>query len=392
MVRLVVLVLAACAGEDTPKTTHSSASSPETSPLAAPATDQPDSGSHTGSHTGSDPGPGAAARVIRGAVVLGAGPCSEAPCDVRIVDGEILAVGPPGSLTAAGDTETALGGGFLVPAFIDSHVHFSYRSGAEQMADGGVAAAVDLAAPREALTEAAGPIPVIRSGPMLTAVAGYPTQGWGRGGYGWELDSPEEAAAAVAALAAEGAGLIKVPVGEDGPAEEILAAIGTAAAGAGLPLAAHALNDSEARVAAAAGATVLAHTPVQPLGPATVADWSDKAVITTLAAFGGSDTTVANLRALHAAGTTLLYGTDYGNTRTAGIDGAELALLEAAGLDGRQIINAGTASPAAFWGIDTLGSIAPGKRASMLWLAADPRLFPQELARPGRVWIDGLER
>lgn len=382
MVQLVALVLAACAAEKPPKTTHSSDSSTTATPDSPPS----------GDSASPDSGTAAPGRVLRGAVVLGGGPCAEAPCDVRVVGAEIVAVGPPGTVVLEGDAELALDGGFLVPAFIDSHVHFSYRSGAEQMADGGVAAAVDLAAPREALAEAPGPIPVIRSGPMLTAVGGYPTRGWGRHGYGWELDSPEEAAAAVAALAAEGAGLIKVPVGDDGPREELLLAIGTAAADAGLPLAAHALDDSEARSAAAAGATVLAHTPVQPLAPTTVADWSDRAVITTLTAFGGSASTVANLRALHAAGATLLYGTDYGNTRTAGIDGAELALLESAGLGGREIITAGTASPAAFWGIDHLGSIAPGKRASLLWVGEDPRLQPQQLARPGRVWIEGQER
>ena len=42
------------------------------------------------------------------------------------------------------------------------------------------------------------------------------------------------------------------------------------------------------------------------------------AVVSTLAAFGGSPAAVDNLRRLHAAGATVLYGTDLGNTRDAG--------------------------------------------------------------------------
>ena len=346
--RLLLLGLLACAATPkSPSTPTGRASSQDTS--ASPST----------------------AWVLSGATVLGDGPCTEQACEVRIVGDRIVAVGPPGTLAEEGDTHTALEGGFLVPAFIDSHVHFSYLPAEAQMADGGIAAAVDLAAPRHTLGHAEADVHMLRSGPMLTAISGYPTQSWGRNGYGWELASAEEAAGAVAALVAEGAGVIKSPVGSDGPGPALLTAIGAAAAQAGVPFATHALDESEALLAAEAGATVLAHTPVSPLGEASLSVWSTRAVISTLAAFGGASSTVDNLRALRAAGATVLYGTDFGNTRTAGIDGTELALLESAGLDGAAIIAAGTSSPAAFWGLGELGSIAEGKRASLLWVEED---------------------
>ena len=54
-------------------------------------------------------------------------------------------------------------------------------------------------------------------------------------------------------------------------------------------------------------------------------------MISTLAAFGGSDAAIENLRQLRAAGVTVLYGTDLGNQRDAGPSADELALLRRAG-------------------------------------------------------------
>ena len=86
----------------------------------------------------------------------------------------------------------------------------------------------------------------------------------------------------------------------------------------------------------------------------------------------------------------MLYGTDFGNTRTPGIDPAEIALLAAAGLTPAEILAAGTAAPAAYWGFPTLGSIEVGKDASFLVLARDPLVDPGVLADPEEVWIRGV--
>jgi imidazolonepropionase-like amidohydrolase len=108
-------------------------------------------------------------------------------------------------------------------------------------------------------------------------------------------------------------------------------------------------------------------------------------VISTLRAFGGSKAAVANLRALRDAGATVLYGTDFGNTTTPGIDGDELALLAQAGLDGAAILAAGTSTPAAFWGLEGFGRIEIGAEAHVLVLDADPTVDPTTLSRIVRV-------
>ena len=54
-----------------------------------------------------------------------------------------------------------------------------------------------------------------------------------------------------------------------------------------MKVAAHAISDAEALRAANTGADVLAHTPVEALSEATLSAWSNKVIVSTLAAFGG---------------------------------------------------------------------------------------------------------
>lgn len=279
---------------------------------------------------------------------------------------------------------------WLVPGVIDSHVHLAYLPLVQQMAEGGVVAAVDQAAPTTFFDTDFSPLRVMGAGPMVTAVSGYPTQSWGAGGYGLEVADPAAAVEAVTTLHALGAALIKLPVtlGPQLTEATMLAAVGQAHA-LDLRVSSHALGDAEAALAAQVGADVLAHTPVGPLSPTTVAAWSNRAVITSLRAFGGSATAVANLVSLREAGALVLYGTDFGNTQSPGVDYKELELLLAAGLDAPAILRAATQAPAEFWGFDDLGKLEPGRSATFLVLSADPHQDPLALASPSQVWIDG---
>jgi imidazolonepropionase-like amidohydrolase len=281
-------------------------------------------------------------------------------------------------------------GRFLAPSFIDAHVHLTYYPVAEQLLQNGVIAAVDLAAPLDAFSADVQPLTLLASGPMITAIDGYPTQSWGSDGYGLPVASVTEAESAVDALARDGAALIKTPfTGEPTLDDETVAAVVARAHVRRLKVFAHALGAADAERAGAAGVDVLAHTPVEPLSAETLAAFSSRVVISTLGAFGGSSTAVGNLRALREAGATVLYGTDLGNSRDAGIQRAELELLVQAGLDGAAILEAGTAAPAAYLGLEELGAIAPGKRAALLVLARDPLEDPTALAEPLQVYVDG---
>jgi hypothetical protein len=241
------------------------------------------------------------------------------------------------------------------PGVIDSHVHLSYWDVAKELVEHGVVAAVDLGGPIDSLDDA-WPLVVIGSGPMITSPGGYPVDAWAPPTYGLPCADAACASAAVDQLAAAGARVIKLPFAPDGVDPAVGKAAADAAHAKDLPVACHALSDADALAAAAAGCDVLAHTPVEPLGVATINAWRGRAVISTLAAFGGSDAAVDNLRTLREAGATVLYGTDLGNRRVAGVDDEELRLLGKAGLDDDAIRAAMTTAPAAFWKIDLVAA------------------------------------
>lgn len=323
--------------------------------------------------------------------------------NARLPGGESIVLEVDGGLVVSVSSEPPadlavidLEGKTVVPGFIDSHVHLAFQygvddvgQGAQRLMSGGVVGAVDLAAPLEALAGFDGE-QWLAAGPMITAELGYPTQGWGANGYGMEVSGPQAATDAVNMIADLGAKLIKVPV-DQGPAlsDDELLAIVTRAHERGLLVAAHALGDVEAARAAAVGADILAHTPVEPLSDATIEAWRGRAVISTLRAFGSRETSIENLRQLHAADATVLYGTDLGNLRIEGIDAGELLLLAQAGLTPPQIIASGTSAAASLWGMPGLGALEPGKAATLLVLAGDPLEDPTWLAEPVAVYVDG---
>lgn len=321
--------------------------------------------------------------VVAGATLPGVG-----VRDVEIRGRQIVAVGD----VAPGTKRLDASGRFLVPALIDSHVHLAYLPKREELARGGVAGAVDLASPQAFLSEAHAPISLVASGPMITKSGGYPTQSWGKDGYGLEVDTPAAGANAVASLHGLGARVVKVPL-DSGPTldDATLAAVIEAAHARGMKVAAHALEQAHAARAAKAGVDVLAHTPLEPLDAPTLEAFGGRAVVSTLSAFGGAEAR-ANLKALRARGTKVLYGTDFGNTTVTGASTSEIAELLLAGLEPKAVLDAMTVVPAEHWGLSGLGSIAPGKNASFLLLDADPLLDPRVLAKPSEVWIDGKRK
>ncbi len=307
--------------------------------------------------------------------------------DVEVRAGRIVAVG----VVDAGAARIDVRGKFITAAVIDSHVHLAYLPKAKKLSESGVAGVVDLAAPTSFLQDLeALPLQVVAAGPMITASLGYPTQGWGSDGYGLEVASPTQAERAVADLLAAGARVIKVPVGEAPSLDDsTLLAVVTKAHQGKVKVVAHALGDADAARAASAGVDALAHSPVEALAESTLDAWKGRAVISTLSAFGGPEAR-NNLSALHARGATVLYGTDFGNTRVAGISGAEIDALAAAGLSGGAILESATSAPAEFFGFDGLGRVAPGARACLLVLQENPLTTPRSLASPVAVYRDGV--
>jgi imidazolonepropionase-like amidohydrolase len=334
--------------------------------------------------------------AISGANIIGTGTAT-----LLIRDGRIDAITnqPPATDVPIVDFTDR----YIVPAFIDSHVHLAIGYTAKQLVRGGIAAAVDLSSPLSYLADNYQPLNIFLSGPMITAIHGYPTQSWGADGYGLETSGVEGVRAAVDFLHASGARVIKMPVGDTTGAGAIpgmkenlsvlskdeMKAIVDRAHQHNLPVVAHAITDKAAMRAATAGVDVLSHTPTVPLSDATIKAWSKRAVISSLAVFKNAPAALNNLRRLREAGTTILYGTDLGYAEIAGINIEELEELKKAGLDGDSILASVTETPAKFWGMEGFGHIRAGARASFLILDADPRQDLSTLTRPLAIYIDG---
>lgn len=187
------------------------------------------------------------------------------------------------------------------------------------------------------------------AGAFLTPPGGYPSdREWAPKVAVREIADADAAALAVAEMADAGASRIKIasnahagPVFDDG----LFRAIVELAAARGLPVVAHAEGRGEAQRAVRVGARALAHAPFterldddEIAGQAASVTW-----ISTLAIHADADLTVAlnNVRRFHAAGGTVLYGTDMGNGPTpVGLNAAEITALRRAGLDDTALLRA----------------------------------------------------
>lgn len=250
--------------------------------------------------------------------------------------------------------------GIRLPPLIDHHVHL-HLIDAVRLSAHGIAGVVDLGGDPVALARRPrdGMPDVAYAGAFLTAVGGYPTgRSWAPPATTREVRDPSShpgvpggATTAVDEQAAFGASVIKIAINSDAgpvPDAQTVTAIVDAARANDLPVVAHVQGRGTARRAIDAGVDVLAHTPfTELLDPALIA----RAVaggqrwITTLFIHRDDPATLsiagANLRAFHAAGGTVLYGTDLGNgAQPVGVNGGELAAMRAAGLHPAAIVQA----------------------------------------------------
>nr|WP_314840990.1 hypothetical protein [uncultured Microbacterium sp.] len=187
------------------------------------------------------------------------------------------------------------------------------------------------------------------AGAFLTPVGGYPSdRDWAPADSWREIVDEAAAAAAVREMAEAGASCIKVasnaaagPVFDD----DLFRAIILHAAARRLPIVAHAEGRGEAQRAARLGATRLAHAPFterldddEIAAQAASVSW-----VSTLAIHGGADLRIAtdNTRRFHAAGGTVLYGTDMGNgPAPVGLNPVEIAVLRDVGIRGVDLLRA----------------------------------------------------
>lgn len=187
------------------------------------------------------------------------------------------------------------------------------------------------------------------AGAFLTAPGGYPAdRTWAPDGSFREIGDTAQAARAVDEMADAGAHSIKIASNTTaGPVsgDELFRTIVTLAASRGLSVVAHAEGPGEAQRAARLGAARLAHAPfTERLSDDEIVEQAASvAWVSTLAIHDGDTraTALDNVRRFHAAGGTVLYGTDMGNGPTpVGLNPSEVAALHAAGLDDDAVLRA----------------------------------------------------
>lgn len=187
------------------------------------------------------------------------------------------------------------------------------------------------------------------AGAFLTAPGGYPSdRDWAPAGSVREIADADAAVEAVTEMAEGGASCIKVTSNSiAGPVftDELFRRIVELAADRGLPVVAHAEGAGEAQRVVRLGAARLAHAPfTERLDDDEIARQAASAAwISTLAIHDAPARAVAidNVRRFHAAGGTVLYGTDLGNgPMPVDLNPHEVGALREAGLDDAALLRA----------------------------------------------------
>ncbi|MFD6815607.1 hydrolase [Microbacterium sp. NPDC060132] len=274
--------------------------------------------------------------------------------------------------------------GGVVGGFTDHHVHLQLvdhallRTSRLARVDdlgGNPAVLRELAVHNSATPDHA--VEVRYAGAFLTPPGGYPSdRDWAPAGSVREVADEAAAVAAVEDLAAAGVALLKVAGNSTaGPvfADAVVHAIIERADAHGLPVVVHAEGPGEAQRAVRLGAARLAHAPfTERLDDAEVARHAASVSwISTLAIHDPAALRIAvdNVRRFHAAGGTVLYGTDMGNGPTpVDLHPAELDALRRAGLDDAALLRA-------------LAPVDPRQPGALLLLLPDGSTDPFD-ARP----------
>jgi len=350
--------------------------------------------------------------------------------NVRLFEGD--AFGDPGALAFDDGVITAIhhwsddeaadvidgGGGFLLPGFIDCHVHLYGPETLTALATHGVTTALDMSSPAPLVNALRGRRGVtdIRSGMMaLSSPSSAHAQRMK------DIPAAREAlvedatavSAAVARRVEQGADYIKVVIDLPGFDQATVDAIVMEAHRHGLKTVAHASRSDAVEMAQRAGFDVLTHVPLdRPIdderagalaaaGVVVVPTLTMmKGIVERLAGTGGPgpryEPAADSVTALHRAGVTVLVGTDANQTPAAPASppmGAslhdELALLVQAGLTPAEALRAATSAAADYFDLPDRGRLVVGLRSDLVLLERDPTSDIDASRSIRGVWIAG---
>ncbi|GAA2025885.1 amidohydrolase family protein [Agromyces tropicus] len=352
------------------------------------------------------------ATVLRGVRVFDGDGFGE-PTDLVIIGGRIADAAQAGV-----GAEVAAEGGFLIPGLIDAHIHLAGPQTQELLAASGVTTALDMSSPPPLVAAMRGRTGVtdIRSGMLaLTSPTSAHAQRMSAvpGAAETHVPGAAEATDAVARRLAQGADYLKIVVDLPGFDQETVDALVAVAHDHGLRTVAHASRSDAVDMAERAGVDVLTHVPLdRPIGAEQAARLASdgrvvvptltmmRGIVDRLAASGAPGPSYEpareSVRALHAAGVPIVAGTDANETPAAPASPThgtslheELALLVEAGLSPVEALRATTSTAADHFGLDDRGRIAPGLRADLVLLDADPTIDIAATRGIRGVWIAG---
>jgi imidazolonepropionase-like amidohydrolase len=334
----------------------------------------------------------------------------------RLVDVEfsdtITSITPP----AEPDTATSR---FLIAGLIDTHVHLGERSRLIDAVRSGLTTVVDLGTHPDSLVhelQADDALPAILSagsaasapGSTQIEMMGFPTESG--------VTGPEDATRFLDWREQSGADVIKIiiedPAATEVPALDVptLRAVVDGARDRGLLTIAHAVTTAAFERGLAAGVDVLTHVPFDSRLPeVTIARMveSTTVVCPTLVmmraiadarlgehADAAVGIAIDNVRAMHAAGATVIAGTDANETPFAPVAHGpslhdELDHLVGAGMTPTEALRAATTTAAEALGLDDRGRIEEGSRADFILVDADPKADLSALRSPAEVWVGG---
>lgn len=317
---------------------------------------------------------------------------------VRLGEGRILSIDAPSRDRHRLDCR----GGYLLPGFIDAHVHLGLSSPAA-VVQGGVTTVRDLGwEPSRVLGWARQDLGLhlLWVGPILTGPGSYPLgAGWAPHGTGLELATPAEAEAVVDRLVSQGAHSLKValqPGRRATMSRPVLSALVRRAHHHRRKVVAHVGSLSELDKAIECGVDELAHLL---FADETIPDdrlqrmrARNMACCPTLH-ISPTPRRVDNLRRWVKLGGRVIYGTDLGNAGPPpGIDLEELEWMSQAGMTPGQIVYSATAGAADWLGLNDRGRIRPGAQADLILVRGDPLRDLKVLGRLERVWFQASSR
>jgi len=333
--------------------------------------------------TGSAPVPQASV-LIRNGHVHTAGRSTPHPADARVIDVE---------------------GRTILPGFFNAHVHRAFKAdvlrawaqaGVTTVRDLGASLRMDQFAKRDRLMQYNRHARLVVAGPMISAVGGYGTL---------KVTSPENASAAVCALAKAGADVIKIGIEDHLKFRQHrllllpeVRAIVNAAHACGLRVSAHVTRARHLALALDGGVDDAAHMIVDSLPDEFIETMIRRNMywVPTLELWSGVSRmygldwdvhAAENVRRFAAAGGQVATGTDYAGHACQfelGMPSKEMRLMQAAGMTPMQIIMAGTRNAARACGLDGHGTLEPGKAADAVVVDGDPL---HDLDALTRVWI-----